>query len=474
MSNSERLIAVVFCVLILSSAVSAEEVQPQSKGDVSFAALSSSLEEMVDRITPAVVQVFTTGYSPLASAGATGGDLLHQRYGSGSGVIIDPDGYIVTNAHVIFAARRIQVQMATPKKIPSKKSILRPRGKMFDAEVIGMDKETDIAVLKIQGRGLPHIDLGDSDDLRPGQLVLAFGSPRGLRNSVSMGVVSAVARQMRPEDPVVFIQTDAAINPGNSGGPLVSALGNVVGINTFIISRSGGDEGIGFAVPSNIVANVFRQIRERGYVQRGIIGTYSQTITAPMAEGLGLSQDWGVILGDVYSGGPADQAGLKIGDIVRRLNGKIMENGRQFDVNLYSQSIGEEVEIEIMRGGERITVKVLVDERPNDPARFVDLVQPERNRVPELGILCLDIDRRIAAMLPPLRKDGRVVVAAISQDSLFSEAKFEPGDIIYSVNDNPITSLVGLKAIMSIMKEGEAVVFQIERDRKLRFLSIEL
>jgi len=193
-----------------------------------------------------------------------------------------------------------------------------------------MDQETDLAVLRIPDRELPFLELGDSDELKQGQLVLAFGSPFGLENSVTLGVVSSVARQFRPEDPVVYIQTDAPINPGNSGGPLVDAHGKVMGINTFIVSQSGGNEGVGFAVPSNIAKNVFTQIRSTGRVARGEIGVYAQTVTSTLAEGLGLSQEWGVVLGDVLPGKPADMTGLKVGDLILALNGKIMENGRPF------------------------------------------------------------------------------------------------------------------------------------------------
>ena len=224
-------------------------------------------------------------------------------------------------------------------------------------QVIGVDQETDLAVLKLQiDRELTVLELGDSETLSPGELVMAFGSPLGLANSVSLGVVSAVARQIRVDDPMIYIQTDASINPGNSGGPLVDVDGRVVGINTFILSQSGGSEGIGFAVPSNIVRTVYEQIRQFGRVRRGEIGVHSQTLTPELASGLGLPQMWGVVLADVYPGSPAAAAGLRIGDIILTLNGKTMENARQFQVNLYPRRVGETLDLEVLRGSARVPV----------------------------------------------------------------------------------------------------------------------
>jgi serine protease Do len=270
--------------------------------------------------------------------------LVARQSGLGSGVVLTGDGFIVTNHHVVQGARRISVRIPVEAE-PGKEgqSIVKQHGRRVEARLVGFDTETDLAVLKVDGKALPTLSLADSHTLGPGQLVLAFGSPLGLQGSVTMGVVSAVGRQLTPESNVVYIQTDAPINPGNSGGPLVNAAGKVVGINTSIRTVSGGNIGLGFAVPSNIVRHVVDQLRKHGRVRRGIIGVNAQTMTPVLASALRLDRDSGVVLADVYPGGPADRAGLRVGDIVLSLGGKPMENGRQFSVNVYLRAPGEKI-----------------------------------------------------------------------------------------------------------------------------------
>src|SRR5437867_10305927 len=318
---------------LMPVAAAAQALVP-ARGAPDLSGLSRDLQALSERVKPAVVQVLITGYA------AADGQLVKQR-ASGSGVILDSDGYVITNAHVVHGARRVQVALAgLASGPPGARSILKAPGRVVGAVVVGTDLETDLAVLKVDEKGLPVLAFGDSEALRPGELVLAFGSPLGLENSVTLGVVSAVARQVRPEDRMIYVQTDASINPGNSGGPLLDLEGRVVGINTLIFSQSGGSEGIGFAAPSNIVRNVFEQIRKTGRVRRGHIGARAQTITSELAAGLGLPREWGVVLTDVVPGGPAAAAGLKVGDIVLSMNGKPMENARQFNVNLYARPAG--------------------------------------------------------------------------------------------------------------------------------------
>jgi serine protease Do len=445
--------------------------QRQPPAKPGLAEISESFEALAERINPSVVSIFSTGYS--AAQGVTSArELISESRSRGSGVILSEDGYVVTNAHVVAGARRIRLLL--PRRGEGS-SILGTRGDTAGAQIVGVDLETDLAVLKIDGKGLPHLELGDSEALRPGEIVFAFGSPLGLDNSVTMGVVSATARQLRPDDPMIYIQTDASINPGNSGGPLVDASGNVVGINTLIFTQSGGNEGLSFAAPSNIVRNVYEQIRKTGRVHRGEIGVTAQTISPLMARGLDLSQDWGAILSDVAPGGPAEKAGLEPGDIVLSLDGKTIENGRQLAVNLYQRSIAERVKLDVLRGAERRSFDVEVVARKDNPNRFAGMVHPDRNLVPQLGILGIDLDRDMAPFFSGLRRGTGVIVAARAVEATSLEGEgLNPGDVIYAVNRLNVASLAELKAAIARYRPGDPLVLQVQREGKLRLVTLEM
>ncbi|MBD3403810.1 PDZ domain-containing protein, partial [candidate division GN15 bacterium] len=437
--------------------------------------LSDSFEALSDRVTPAIVQIISTGYTadPRPTAGAA--NLLTKQRSTGSGVILSPDGYIVTNAHVVDGAQRIQVLLPIPPTwAPDTKSILKPHGEVVGAQIVGVDYETDLAVLRVYRDSLPHLTLGNSDNLRQGELVFAFGSPLGLENSVSMGVVSAVARQLAPEDPMIYIQTDAPINPGNSGGPLINTAGEVVGINTFIFSQSGGNEGIGFAAPSNIVENIFNQFKENGIVQRGQIGIHAQTVTPMMAAGLDLAQNWGVIIGDVFPNSPAEKAGLMAGDIVLTLDGKQMENGRQFDVNLYQRAVGEKVSLVLLREADTLVKQVAVIERAQNLERFLQAITPENNLIESLGILGVDFDERIAEMLPRVRVERGVVIAANTIEGLPFDGGLRPGDVIFSINRQRVESMQELREQAARLDPGDAAVVQVDRFGRHLYVSLEV
>jgi len=445
----------------------------QKKDFDNLSNFSYGLQVLADQVGTSVVQIFSTGYGP--GTGEATGSIIAKQRSSGSGIVVSADGYVVTNAHVVDGAEKLQVMLAIPReKTITHSSILKLQGEVLDAELLGVDAETDLAVLKVAKTGLPFLKFGDSDQLRQGQIVLAFGSPLGLQNSVTMGIISSVARQLKDEDPMIYLQTDAPINPGNSGGPLINIKGEVVGINTSIFSQSGGNEGIGFAAPSNIVKNVYEQIRKTGRVKRGDIGVYVQTITPTLTKALDLRRNWGVLIADVYPNSPAFKSGLKVGDIILTLENKVMENGRQFNVNLYRWTYKGEVKLDIIRGDENLTVKVPVVEREDDPYRFFELVNPTQNLVPKFGVLAIDLDNKILQMLPPLRKQNGVLVAARSRDAIFREGGFYPGDVIYSVNNTPVTSLVGLRSELSKYNSGDAIAVQVERRRQLRYIAFEL
>jgi serine protease Do len=437
--------------------------------------LSRSLEDLSQKVNASVVQIFVTGYAapeeddPHAAAQPT----LERT--SGSGVIVDADGYIVTNAHVVENATRIEVELPfTAVGGDPGRSILRRRGRTVGAQIVAVDRETDIAVVKIEAKALPVLPFGDSDALRPGQLVLAFGSPLGLDTSVTLGIVSAVARQLTPEDPMIYIQTDAPINPGNSGGALVDTEGRLVGISTLIYSQSGGNEGIGFAAPSNIVRNIFEQIRKSGRVRRGEIGISTQTITTTLAEALNLTADAGVIVADVEEEGPAAKAGLQPGDIILALDGKRMENGRQFRINIYTRTIGQQVSLDVLRGDRRLTVGIPVFERQSTSARLSDLITSQNN-IRGLGVMAIELTPQIAKVLPGLRRNRGVVVASVSGEAPYSQqGQLQAGDVIYELNTRPIDSVAALKAAIDQLKPHEAAVLQVERDGTLMYIAFRV
>jgi serine protease Do len=464
-------LAVLAAPLMAQTAPAVPEKRPDALSD-----LSTATEQLARKVSRSVVQIFSTGYSFNEESDATNArSYISRQRSTGSGVILSADGYIVTNSHVVQGARHVQVQLSYGlPETEGEHRVLR-RGKLIDAKIVGMDREADLAVVKIEMTGLAPLPLGNSDALRQGQLVLAVGNPLGLENSVSMGVISSTERQIHTDDPIAYIQTDASINPGNSGGPLLDSQAHVVGINTFIYTQSGGSEGIGFAIPSNLVRNTYQQIRKSGHVHRGEIGISAQTITHELAQGLSLPQDYGVVLSDVAPDGTAEEAGLKVGDIVASLDGRLLSTARQLELEVYRRSIDEQIKLEIVRGKDRLNFTVAVSEREGDPMRFADLVTPEKNTIARLGILGVGIDKETAPLLPELRKKYGIIVAARSATAPYSgTGSLQPGDVIYAVNAEPTSSVDALRGYVEKIKAGEPVVLQIERAGKLTFLTLEL
>jgi serine protease Do len=444
--------------------------QPSPDPAIDLGRLSTSIETLTRRVNPAVVEIVATGYGVVDQDGRRAG-LLARKVSGGSGVIVDPAGYILTNAHVIEGAESIRVGLTlSAEEAARQRSVLKTGGQMLDAVLVGQDRETDLAVLKIEGEGYTALPLGDSESLTPGRLVLAFGSPLGLENSVSMGVVSAVARQLKPDAPMIYIQTDAAINPGNSGGPLVDLGGRVVGINTMIYSQSGGNEGIGFAAPAHIVRTVYERIRRDGRMRRATIGVRSQTITPDLAAGLGLSMERGVILADVYPRGPAAAAGLIVGDIVLSIDGKPLENARQFDVNVYLKEIGGTADIEYLRAGQQRRARVDLIERRESGDSFAQLPSLEESIIPELAVVAVPLDEEILKALPPLRGNSGVVVAAETPGTALTSSDLRAGDVIYAVNLIKLSTVDDLRNALAPFRPGDPVVLQIERGGRLRYL----
>lgn len=461
------LLRAAVALLVIVSPVFGQE-RPAAKGIPSLADFDDSIEALVRTVDPSVVQVFTSGLTPVAGVVTDQSGLVTTQRASGSGVIVDPEGYIVTNAHVVRGASRIRVEIPTAR---TGQSVLARRTRVAPARVIGVDEETDLAVLRVEEKGLAALPFGDSDELKAGQMVLAFGSPLGLQNSVSLGIVSSVARQLEPESPMVYIQTDASINQGNSGGPLVDARGRLIGINTLILAGAANTAAPGFAAPSNIVRAVFEQIQRTGRVRRGEIGVRAQTVTPILAAGLGLKRDVGAVLADVAPGSPADRAGLSVGDIVLTLDGKPIENGRQLHVNLYRRAVGDTVRVEVLRGDQPTTVTVPVSERADSLSAAMLPSDPRENVVGRLGILAATLDPKLAEVLP-LRAKAGVVVASASATVLDSDnGGLQPGDVIHAVNGQWISDLPALRAAVDGVKAGTPVVLQIERRGALMYLA---
>jgi serine protease Do len=433
-------------------------------------AVSRAIEATASAAGGAVVEIFTMSYAPSDGRVAGTTDLVRTQRASGSGAIVDPSGYIVTNAHVVRGAQRIRVEVPT---VPGGGSILAARGRLLDGRIVGLDLETDLAVIKVDATGLASLAFGDSDDLRAGQLVVALGSPLGFHNSVSLGVVSAVARQLEPESPMVYVQSDAAISSGSSGGPLVDLHGRLVGINTLVAEQEGAaGDGPGFAAPSNIVRSVYEQIRAHGSVRRGDIGVRPHTLTPALAAGLGLARDRGVVLADVVPGGPAAQAGVRPGDVVVALDGKPMENGRQLQVGLYRRGLGDVVALDIVRDGQPQTLRVTMTARRDSPIDLAAGADPRQHVVARLGILGVDVDASIARVLPPLRIVAGVLVVSATPGILDTrDGDLRAGDVIHVVNRQPVAGLSDLRAALAPVKAGDPVVLHVERAGELLYVT---
>jgi serine protease Do len=460
------LVGIVFVFATAGVAIA----QPAARG-AALVDASASLEAATRAASPAVVSIFTTAFTPGQGRVSHTSDLVATERGSGSGVIVDPDGFIITNAHVVTGAHFVEVRVPWPA---AGQSILARRAKTVRGAVVGIDLETDLALIKVEEKQLPALAFADSDNVRPGQLVLAVGSPLGLDNSVSLGVISAVARQLENESPMIYLQTDASINPGSSGGPLIDTSGRIVGINTLIFSPSGGNDGLGFAAPSNIVKAVYQQLRANGRVRRGDIGVRAQTITPALAAALKLGSDNGVILSDVVPHSPAARSGLRPGDVVLALDGKGMENGRQLHVGLYRRFAGDIVTLEIGRDGTRLTLSVALSER-QDGTSVVPTADPRTHLVTRLGILGITLDPRLARALPVVRVEAGVLVASTVSGTLnMRDDRLEPGDVIWAVNRTPIKTLSELRVFLDKAHTGDAIVLHLERRGELRYLAFEI
>lgn len=437
--------------------------------------LDAAVQALATRVSESVVQLIVAGYGPLqdTATGFTDGVIGPQR-GVGSGAVIDTDGYIITNAHVVAGAKRVQVVLHTAGAAGGIGALASDAGRTVNAKVVGTAPDIDLALLKVDVTGLKPLPLADYNALRQGQLVFAFGSPEGLRNSVSMGVVSAVVRQPDPDLPAIYVQTDAPINPGNSGGPLVNLAGELVGLNTFILSKSGGSQGLGFAIPSAIVASAYPQLRKYGHLQRGVLGVLLQAVTPTLAASLRLSRASGVLVSDVLPGSGAERAGVHIGDIITAVNGRIVDNVPMFSLELGLAEEGRPVELGLLRGTVALALQVPVTFRANPLDDVASLTaDPETHGVPVLGIVGLDVSD-VPALRASLRVDTGVLVTARTQDNSGNLVPLSLGDVIHSVNGIPVRSLDGLRVLLDGHPPNSDVVLQVERQGQMLFVACEL
>ena len=435
--------------------------------------LNADLEALAAKVSPAVVQILVTGFGPLKEEDRTQTALIVRQHAVGSGVIVDSNGYIMTNAHVVEGAQRIRIALPIPmNETPSQVPIGKRR--ILEAKLLGLHKETDLALLKIDEKDLPTLPLLSQQRPHVGQLVFAIGSPEGLQNSVTMGVVSALARQPDPTKALTYIQTDAPINPGNSGGPLVDMNGSVVGINTFILSSGGGSEGLGFAIPARVVDFVYQSLRQHGHVHRVEIGAATQEITPILAEGLHLPQRWGVVVVDVKSDGPAAAAGLQIQDIILMADDRRIETLPSLSAALYLHRLDQVVRLEILRGNEKKTLFIPAIEHRDQMEELFDTLNPENSLIPRLGVLAIDLTDDLRSRVGALRISSGVIVVGRAADLILPDTGLQAGDIIHQLNLTLIDSVATLRTAVDALKTGDAVVLQVERDSGLMYVSFEL
>ncbi|HUL17068.1 MAG TPA: Do family serine endopeptidase [Terriglobales bacterium] len=371
----------------------------------------------------------------------------------GSGVIVDKNGFILTNNHVVEQATKIQVQLnGDPTK--------------YSAKLVGVDEETDLAVVKIEaGKELPTAKLGNSDGVHVGDWVLAIGSPFGLQATVTAGIISATDRTNVGRQFQRFLQTDAAINPGNSGGPLVDLAGQVIGINTAIITGGRGYEGVGFALPSGTAINVYNQLIKQGRVTRGSIGVSFQedlgTNPITLKE---LGAPYGVVIMGVEPGSPAEKAGLKGGDVITAVNGKAVKTGNDLVNPIAQAPIGSKVKLNFVREGQQKEVDAVVQDRtrvfPNAAGKMND--QPDEETPAEFGLRVESLTPERASQVGVEGYKG-VVVTAVDPASFTDDLGFSRGDVITEINRQPVTSMADYKAAIAKLKPGSSVVFKVLR-----------
>jgi serine protease Do len=377
-----------------------------------------------------------------------------EQQGVGSGFVISSDGYILTNNHVIDEANQIKIKLAD--------------GKEYDAKVVGRDPKTDLALLKAEGASnLQPLQLGDSESLKVGSWVVAVGSPFGLEQTVTAGIVSAKGRVIGSGPYDNFIQTDASINPGNSGGPLLNTEGQVVGINTAIFSRTGGNVGIGFAIPVNMAKEIVPQLEEKGHVTRGWLGVGIQKITPELAKSFGLKDDKGALVSQVANDGPAHKGGIETGDVIIEFDGKKVSEMNDLPRVVASTPVGKAVEVKVLRGGNEVVREVKIAEmEQNEEAANVS----SSTRKP-LGMTVQNLTPEIAKGLG-LKTETGILVANVAPGSPAAKADIRSGDVIRQVNKKPVKDVEDFKQKIETAKDQETILLLIQRGENTLFAAL--
>ncbi len=381
-----------------------------------------------------------------------------KRSSLGSGFIISADGYIVTNNHVVAEADEIVVTLA--------------EGDDYPAKVVGKDEKTDLALIKIDPKnGLPVCRLGDSEKARVGDWVLAIGNPFGLGHTVTAGIISAKGRELGAGPYDDFIQTDAAINPGNSGGPLFDTAGNVVGINSAIYTKSGGNQGIGFAIPVNLAKDIISQLKEKGVVTRAWLGVLIQSITPDMQEALDLKARKGALVADVVENSPAAKAGLKRGDIIVRFSGADVDSQHELPTMVAYLPVGTEVEVEVLRGGKTRVFKVTLEEMTDQAASSGSVKGPEELDG-DLGLTVQDLTPEIGEKLG-LDSTKGVLISGVEPASPAAEAGLRRGDVILEVDRKLVENTEALSRVLEASKDKGSILFLIHRGGRTIFIAVK-
>ncbi len=367
--------------------------------------------------------------------------------GLGSGFLISPEGYIVTNNHVVQGAKKVMVKLFD--------------GKKFKAKILGTDKKSDLALLKIDAKNLPHITWGDSSKIKVGEWVLAVGNPLGLDYTVTAGIISAKGRQLPLSEYEDFIQTDAAINRGNSGGPLVNLKGEVIGVNAAIQTETGGFMGLGFAIPSNLARKVIGDLMKNGKVVRPFLGVQMQAVNEDMAKALGLKTTQGAIITSVVKDSPADKAGLRRYDVVVGVDGKKIRNPLDLKIAIMSHSPGDKIVLRVIRNGKEMKIPVVLGSETQAPSYFA-----QGN---PLGIEVSPLSRRLKRFYP-----YGVEVVRVKPGSPAQRAGIQPGDVILEINRRPVHSVGEFKAVVGQLRKGDIVLLTVARGEQTFFVTLRV